>query len=161
MPSTACQNYIRTRIFPIREAFLFQSLVHLSLDMPTYKYGFAIDTFKMYQSEIKPNAFLADILLAHQVEYVTIDKIAKKSRDTFDVRKIRAGKPFTILYSNPDSSADYFIYEPSAYEYVVFELKDSLDISVIERPYHYRNQNCCRYRQNIPVEYDDGSGLEF
>ncbi len=102
------------------------------ITIPNIKYGFALDTFMVSEGIIKENQFLADILLKHKVDYVNIDKLARN--DTFDVRQLRFGKPFTILSRDTSQSADYFIYEPSVYEYVVFSLKDSLDVYRVRRP---------------------------
>lgn len=59
----------------------------------------------------------------------TIDKIARKSKSVFDVRKIKSGQDFTI-FSTKDSIPEprYFVYENSDVEYIVFELFDTLDI---------------------------------
>ena len=96
---------------------------------PDSLFGFPVDSFDFYQSEINRNEFLADILLAHDVEYQTIDRIAKESKETFDVRYLRHGKKYTVVKSK-DSLATplYFIYEPNAIDFVVYELKDSLRI---------------------------------
>ncbi len=107
---------------------------------PTLKYGFALDTFHVYQSEIKANQFLADILLKHKVDYLSIDKLARKSVDTFNVKNLRANKPYMILSRDSSQAADYFIYEPDVYKYVVYSLKDSMDISVIHRPIESRTE---------------------
>jgi murein DD-endopeptidase MepM/ murein hydrolase activator NlpD len=47
----------------------------------------------------------------------------------FDVRKLAAGKPYTI-YCTKDSAglAACFVYEPNATEYVVFNLRDSVQV---------------------------------
>jgi murein DD-endopeptidase MepM/ murein hydrolase activator NlpD len=59
----------------------------------------------------------------------TIDKIARKSKSVFDVRKIKSGNKF-IIFSALDSvhEARYFVYENSATKYTVYELTDSLNI---------------------------------
>lgn len=96
--------------------------------IPTTKYGIIIDSLDVVYGEVKKNEFLADILLSHNVEYSLIDQIAK-ARDVFDVRKIRTGFPYSViktLDSVPETH--YFVYEQSATEYIVFDLRDSLHI---------------------------------
>ncbi len=109
-----------------------------NIPVPNIKYGFALDTFNVVKDEIEDNEFLSTILLKHKVDYVTIDKIARKSKDVFDVKQLRAGKKFLVLNKDTTTSADHFIYEPNPFRYVVYDLKDSLDITVTERPIETR-----------------------
>jgi murein DD-endopeptidase MepM/ murein hydrolase activator NlpD len=102
--------------------------------IPTIKYGFAIDTFHMVESEIAPNQFLGDILTAHNMDYVDIEKLVQNAKGTFDVRQLRAGKKYTILSKDTSQTADHFIYEPSVYAYYVFDLKGEQKVRKVERP---------------------------
>lgn len=96
-------------------------------DTAIMAYGLDISKFEQRGGTVKPNEFLSDILLKHDVPYQDIDALARNTRDTFDVRKIRAGHDFIIL-SGKDSigSPEYFIYENDDTDYVVYCLKDSL-----------------------------------
>lgn len=95
---------------------------------PKMLYGITIDSLEVYESEIKRNQNLADILLKHNVEFQKINEIATKSKTVFDVRKLNYGRKYTILAEKADSAtkATHFIYEPNPYEYVVYQLKDSI-----------------------------------
>lgn len=94
---------------------------------PVIMYDMVIDSFNVIQGIVRPNQFLADLLLGYNVEYAVIDKIAREFRGVFDVRKIKAGNPYTLLCA-PDSSftAKYFIYEIDYTQFVVFGLRDSI-----------------------------------
>ncbi|PCJ77659.1 MAG: peptidase M23 [Flavobacteriales bacterium] len=93
------------------------------------EYGFAIDSFIIHKGTIKKNQFLADILLRHHVSYPEIDRLVKKAKDTFDVRKIRAGKNYCILNAKDSTEkAQFFIYEQDPVNYVVFDLRDTFNI---------------------------------
>ena len=45
----------------------------------------------IFQGKVKRNEFLSDILLRYNVDYSKIDILAKRSKNVFDVRKIRRG----------------------------------------------------------------------
>ncbi len=95
---------------------------------PELKFGLQIDSFKVEEGRIERNQNLSDILTAYGVDMVKIDRLAKNSRDTFDVRRMRAGNKFHIFQSKDSlREALYFVYENSPFDYVVFDLKDSLN----------------------------------
>jgi len=94
---------------------------------PLVEYGIVVDSLKVIRDKVKKNEFLADILLRHGVDYATIDYIAKHTRDTFDVRKIRRGNNYTVICTADSvQKALYFAYEISASSYVLYHLFDSV-----------------------------------
>ena len=99
---------------------------------PTIKYGFVLDTFHVIQSEIQPNQFLSDLLLQYKVDYVDIDRLVQNTNEVFDVRNFRVGKSYMILNADTTEAADYFIYEPSVYSYLVYDLKNH-SVKKVER----------------------------
>lgn len=104
----------------------------LPITVPTERYGFAIDTFQVFENQIQNGTFLGDILLKYNLDYPSIEKLVQNARNVFDVRHFRAGKPYTVLTKDSTQRADYFIYEPNAYEYIVFHLQD-LKVEKVER----------------------------
>jgi len=96
---------------------------------PVLKYGLPVDSFNIEFGKVKNNQYLSQILNDRGVSMVTIDKIARKSKSVFDVRKIKSGENYAI-FSSRDSlpEAKYFIYENSAVDFTVFELTDTLGI---------------------------------
>ena len=96
---------------------------------PKYMYGINVDTLGIVEASIEPNEYLSQILRRYNVSLAMIDKIAKRSRDVFDVRKLRVNKNYTVLHNNDSATtAQYFIYEPTRLDYVVFDLTDSVNI---------------------------------
>ena len=75
---------------------------------PKFEYGICIDSLNVIHATVRPNEFLSDILLKYNVDYAVIDQLARTTRDTFDVRKIRAGTP-NLLESFNRWSCCFFI----------------------------------------------------
>lgn len=96
---------------------------------PRVLYGLNVDSLEVIEAKIEPNQFLSQILSGYNVSLGQIDKLARASRSVFDVRKFRANRNYTVLCSNDSAkTAQYFIYEPSRVDYVVYELSDSIRI---------------------------------
>ncbi len=94
---------------------------------PLIEYGIVVDSLKVIRDVVKKNEFLADILLRYGVSYNTIDYIARYTRDTFDVRKIRRGNNYTVICTaDSNRQALYFAYELSASSYVLYRLFDTI-----------------------------------
>jgi murein DD-endopeptidase MepM/ murein hydrolase activator NlpD len=101
----------------------------VEVKVPVLKYGLPVDSFSIETGKVKNNQYLSQILNEKGVGMGTIDKIARKSKAVFDVRKIKSGENYAI-FSTQDSTneAKYFVYENSPVEYTVFELFDTLGI---------------------------------
>ena len=105
------------------------------ITIPTIKYGFAIDTFQvMKQDTIRSGQFLGTILSNQKMDYLAIEQLEKNAKDIFDVRQLRVNKPYAVLSKDTTQTADYFIYEPSVYEYIVFHLRGDLEVEKVVRP---------------------------
>jgi murein DD-endopeptidase MepM/ murein hydrolase activator NlpD len=103
--------------------------------IPTMKYGFAVDTFQYIKDDtIRSGQFLGTILNNQKVDYLAIEQLEKNAKDVFEVRGLRVNKPYTIFSRDTSKTADYFIYEPSVYEYILFHLQGDLKVEKVVRP---------------------------
>ncbi|HKK77204.1 MAG TPA: peptidoglycan DD-metalloendopeptidase family protein [Saprospiraceae bacterium] len=102
--------------------------------IPTLKYGFALDTFQVHQDTFRRGQYLGDILLKHNIDYPTIQQIAANADTVFKINRFRVNHPYTVLSRDTAQGGDYFIYEPNAYEYVVFALQGDLAVRKVKRP---------------------------
>lgn len=94
---------------------------------PEIRFGYKIDDYKVIQDTIKSGESFGTILDRHHVFYPKINKIASTVKETFDVRKVRAGKPYTILASKDSTEkAQVFIYKHDKINATIVDFKDSL-----------------------------------
>lgn len=102
---------------------------------PMLLYGVNVDSLEVIEAKIQPNQFLSQILSQYNISLSMIDKLAKESREVFDVRKFKANKKYTLLCSQDSAlTAKYFIYQPNRVDYVVFGLQDSINIYMGQHP---------------------------
>jgi len=91
------------------------------------RFGFDLSNFNVQQDTVKRGDSFGELMLQHKVDYPKIAKISQEFRDTFDVRKIRIGKPYYILKSKDTTeTAQVFIYENDRINYTVVDLRDSV-----------------------------------
>jgi murein DD-endopeptidase MepM/ murein hydrolase activator NlpD len=93
------------------------------------KYGFPIEEFAVETNEVKRNHSLSTILRQYDISFGTIDEIAKKAKKIFNVRRIKSGHEYSVLFSKDSlKTPEYFIYENTPVEYIVFDLRDTLNV---------------------------------
>lgn len=86
-------------------------------------YGLPVEAAIGSESLFRPGQTLSKILLSHALPAAMIRAVVLKSKNVFDVRKIRAGaRYFTIKGSGSDAHPAYLVYEQNLYDYVVFKL---------------------------------------
>jgi murein DD-endopeptidase MepM/ murein hydrolase activator NlpD len=101
---------------------------------PIAVYGINVDTLAVTVGRIAQNETLSNILDDYGVSYATIHDLANRSRNVFDVRKLRAGDNYVLIHTKGENpKATSFIIEPSEKEFVVYHLNDSVHAERVER----------------------------
>lgn len=110
---------------------LFQEI----LPEPTLLYGIAIDSFDVFEGKVKWSQNISEILSNFNISREDIYALANASKGVFDVRKLKAGYPFTIIHERDDlKTARQFIFEPDPTQYVIFNLSDSIYVQSVAKP---------------------------
>ncbi|WP_372765962.1 M23 family metallopeptidase [Lutibacter sp.] len=91
-----------------------------------YEFGYRLNDYKVINDTIKSGENFSEILTKNKVDYAKIFEIVNKTKDSFNIRSLRAGKPYTILAKNDSTQqAQVFIYRRSQVQYTVIDFKDS------------------------------------
>jgi len=93
------------------------------------QFELAVDSFDVQYHTIKRNEFLSNILGSYGVSAPAISKLVQKSMPIFNVRKITTGNSYAIFtYKNNANKAAYFIYQPNPVDFIVYDLRDTLNV---------------------------------
>ncbi len=88
-------------------------------------YGFVVDyETKVIKPKISRTLKLSDLLHAHKVDKSIIKDVLKAAAAHLDVSKLPTGQPITFFKSKEKGEVNYFIYEKSKEEYVVFDVRE-------------------------------------
>jgi murein DD-endopeptidase MepM/ murein hydrolase activator NlpD len=97
------------------------------VEEPAIAYGFNLNEFKVVRDTIRSGDSFGELMLENKVEYPKIHQLTERFKDTFDVRRIRVGKPYMILKSRDTAeAAQVFIYEQDPINYTVVDFRDSV-----------------------------------
>jgi len=96
---------------------------------PEYEYGILLDSFNVTKGVVKKGQTLGEILYANHIDHPQIAEIVNKSKGIFDVRRVNAGKEFTVIcLDDSTEKACYFIYQEDPTNYVVMDLTNEVDV---------------------------------
>lgn len=91
------------------------------------EYGFNLDDYNVIRDTIRSGDTFGAILDENHVPQSKIFEAVTKIKDSFDVRRIKIGKPYVILNSKDSlNAAQVFIYEKNRVDYAVIDLRDSI-----------------------------------
>ena len=95
----------------------------------SYEYRILVDSFNVKKGLVKSGQTMGEILYLNHIDHLEINKIVKKSKGIFDVRRINPGKKYAVICaSDSTQKAKYFIYEIDATNYIVFDLRGDIDV---------------------------------
>jgi murein DD-endopeptidase MepM/ murein hydrolase activator NlpD len=100
---------------------------------PPVFFGITLDTLDHLKSEIKPGESLGKLLGERGMDAATIHQVNTEISTVFDMRKMQAGKHYSIITGKNSGKPVYFIYEESLMRYLLVFLSDSIHAEIRER----------------------------
>jgi murein DD-endopeptidase MepM/ murein hydrolase activator NlpD len=105
------------------------------------EFGFRLSDFDVVNDTVVSGDTFGSILEKQQFNAGQVHEIVEKIRDTFDVRKIRIGKAYTMLRSKDKTKkVQVFVYQPDRLSYYVIDLRDSVTAYKKTRPIKIRRR---------------------
>jgi len=103
-------------------------------EVEKFEFGFKLNDYIVVRDTIKKGDSFGKILERNKIGYPKIFHIAEKAKDTFDIRKLQVGKPYTLLCSKDSlQKPQCFIYQPDREQYLVIDFQDSITEAYIKR----------------------------
>lgn len=121
---------------------------NLPIEFPSNKYGIDISKYSTKNGEIEKGDFFGSLMLKLGVSPNEIQQLVDASNGVFDITKMKIGNVYEVLYEKKhavksddgsfteqevESRPAYFIYEKDKTSNVLFSLKDSLLVKVLEK----------------------------
>jgi murein DD-endopeptidase MepM/ murein hydrolase activator NlpD len=121
-----------------KEVVIVEEEVIIEEPAEVVEFGFNLNDFVVKRDTIKNGDSFGEILERNKIGYPKIFHIAEKAKDTFDIRKLQVGKPYTLLCSKDSLELpESFIYQPNLEQYVVINFKDSIHAYTCRKPITY------------------------
>ena len=145
----------KERIDSVLEDEVLDEVVIVEPDI--YEFGFNLSDYVVKRDTIRRGDTFGLILERNKIGYPKIFHIAEKAKDTFDIRKLQVGKPYTLLCSKDSLEIPKcFIYQPNIEEYVVVNFNDSIHAYTSKKPIKYVEKTATgTIKTNISEALDD------
>ena len=105
------------------------------------EFGFKIHDFNIVNDTIKSGDTFGSLLEKQNLDGRKVYDIVAKVKDTFDVRSIRIGKPFTILRSKDRTNKiQVLIYQPDRLNFYVIDFRDSIIVYKKAKPLTFKTR---------------------
>ncbi|WP_160131934.1 peptidoglycan DD-metalloendopeptidase family protein [Kordia antarctica] len=114
-----------------------KEIVQIEAPVPDpMEFGFNLNDYIVVKDTVRNGDSFGKILEKNNIGYGTVFNIVEQTKDTFDISKIVAGKPYTLLCTKGDSlqRPECFIYQPNSIDYVVIKFKDSINAYKESKP---------------------------
>lgn len=104
-------------------------------------FGYNLNDFNVVNDTVKSGDTFGSLIDKQNLSGNEVYDIVAKVKDTFDVRTIRIGKPYTILRSKDKTNKiQLFIYQPDNLNYYVIDFRDSIVVNKKKRPLKFKKR---------------------
>jgi len=110
----------------------------VAVEPDIFEFGFKLNDFTVKRDTIRNGDSFGYILERNKIGYPQIFQIAEKAKDTFNIKNLQIGRPYTLLCSKDSlATPKHFIYQPNQEEFVVISFQDSIHAYTNRKPIKY------------------------
>lgn len=114
---------------------LAQTTSVIKKNTPKTEYGFNLDDYKLIHDTIKSGDSFGNIMDSNGVSPKMVYKIVNRVEDSFNIKKINAGRPYVIVRDKEHSDkVTAFIYQRDKINYTVINIGDSIWVTHKKHP---------------------------
>lgn len=129
---------------------------------PDKEFGFVLEDYIVKRDTIRKGDSFGEILERNNIGYPKIFNIAEKAKDSFDIRRLQLGKPYTLLCAKDSlETPECFIYQKNSIDYVVIKMKDSIEAYTGKKPITIVEREASGIVMNSLSETMESQGLPY
>ena len=141
---------------------LEQEQLEAYVEPDVYEFGFNLNDYIVKRDTIKSGDSFGAIMERNKIGYPEIYQIVQKAKDSFNIRSLQVGKPYTLLCSKDSLEIPKcFIYQPNMEEYYVINFQDSIHAYSSRKPIKYVERTASGVINNNLSETLEELGLSY
>ena len=132
--------------------------LHSEEQESTFLYGINIDSFEVITKKIRWGQNFSDILLKNGISNQNIYKATNQIKPFFNLKKMKKGNLYTLLFKKKSKVPSYFIYETSVYDYIICEFEDEISAKKITKKITYRDKKISgKIESSLYISFDENN----
>lgn len=125
----ACQSQPKkAEIVPVEDSVV--------VEKPVYVFDIEATDYNVHWDKIAQGKMPSEIFQECNITPLEVHEMVQASKDIFDFKYMKAGRPYTVLANDSTNKAEHIIYEMDPENYVVFNFKDSISCEIKKREIH-------------------------
>ncbi len=97
-------------------------------------YGIPMENYDMEEGTVRSGESFSSLMNRLGVGQKQAYDLSERSRGVFDLRQMRVGNEYHVFYPKDEEHVpDYLVYDKDGRSYVLFTLKDTLAVEVVQR----------------------------
>ncbi len=126
------------------------------------EFGYILDDFEVIKDTIRPGDSFGAIMDAHGISRSKVFEITTKIKDTFNVARIMAGKPYMLLKAKDTTAqAQVFVYQNNKINYTIIDFRDSIIAQKRKKPVTLVEKTASGIITNSLMQTFDDQNLNF
>jgi murein DD-endopeptidase MepM/ murein hydrolase activator NlpD len=97
------------------------------------RWGISLHTHSCEEKLLKSGDVLGEILIARGLDYPQVNTLVENAKPVFNLSALRAGKILYFLTPRGGLVPTRMVYEPSPYEYILFDLRPPFTSKLVKR----------------------------
>lgn len=97
------------------------------------RWGFNLDDYQLEDKQLQSGDVLGKILCDRGMAYQQVQKLVDNCRDKFNINTLHVGQTLHFLQKGIAPTPQYMVYEPSPYQYTVFQLEAPYKVETTKR----------------------------
>jgi murein DD-endopeptidase MepM/ murein hydrolase activator NlpD len=98
------------------------------------RWGFAMNSWQVTEEKLKSGDVLGSILTRHGMNTQGVFALVERAKAAgFNINTMRTGRDLVFLKAQGATQPAYMVYEPSPYEYVIFQLTAPYEVKIEKR----------------------------
>ncbi|WP_103069275.1 peptidoglycan DD-metalloendopeptidase family protein [Aquimarina sediminis] len=126
------------------------------------EFGYVLNDFNVVKDTIRPGDSFGAIMDTHGISRTKVFEITNTIKDTFNVARIQAGKPYMLLKSKDTTEkAQVFVYQNNKIDYTVIDFRDSIIAKKSKKPVTLVEKKASGIITNSLMQTFDDMDLNF
>ncbi|MBL7828030.1 MAG: peptidoglycan DD-metalloendopeptidase family protein [Saprospiraceae bacterium] len=97
------------------------------------RWGFNLDEYIHDVTDLRSGDVLGEILMGYGLTYPEVNQLVEQCKGKFNISSLRMGHQLHFLKKGIGPVPQFMVYEPSPYQYTIFQLQPPFEVNTIKR----------------------------